>query len=62
MYDAICVRLGDTLHIPDDYVETLFNDMKLYPSEKQGKQKLLFILKSNKRERNSPRSVTPFET
>lgn len=36
VYNAIGVRLGDTLHIPDDYVKTLFNDMKLYPSEKQG--------------------------
>lgn len=46
VYDAIGVRLGDTLHIPDDYVKTLFNDMKLYPSEKQGNALYcIFIIK-----------------
>lgn len=36
VYNAICVRLGDTLHIPEDSVQALFNDMQLYPSKSQG--------------------------
>ncbi|VEN44012.1 unnamed protein product [Callosobruchus maculatus] len=35
VYNAICIRLGDTLHIPEDSVQALFNDMKLYPSKSQ---------------------------
>ncbi|XP_072390441.1 uncharacterized protein raw isoform X3 [Diabrotica undecimpunctata] len=35
VYNAICVRLGDTLHIPEDSVQALFNDMKLFPSKSQ---------------------------
>ncbi|KAJ8932967.1 hypothetical protein NQ314_014298 [Rhamnusium bicolor] len=35
VYNAICVRLGDTLHIPEDSVQALFNDMHLFPSKSQ---------------------------
>ncbi|XP_056632386.1 uncharacterized protein LOC130442363 isoform X3 [Diorhabda sublineata] len=35
VYNAICVRLGDTLHIPEESVQALFNDMKLFPSKSQ---------------------------
>ncbi|KAJ8917164.1 hypothetical protein NQ315_012656 [Exocentrus adspersus] len=35
VYNAICVRLGDTLHIPEDSVQALFNDMRLFPSKSQ---------------------------
>ncbi|XP_063909208.1 uncharacterized protein LOC135126914 isoform X2 [Zophobas morio] len=35
VYNAICPRLGHTLHIPEDSVQALFNDMKLYPSKDQ---------------------------
>ncbi|CAH1134535.1 unnamed protein product [Ceutorhynchus assimilis] len=35
VYNAICLRLGDTLHIPEDSVKVLFNDMHLFPSDTQ---------------------------
>lgn len=41
VYNAICPRLGHTLHIPEDSVQSLFNDMKLYPSKDQGKKKAI---------------------
>lgn len=36
VYNAICLRLGPTPHIPGDSVQALFNDMQLFPSKKQG--------------------------
>lgn len=51
VYNAICLRLGDTLHIPEDSVKALFNDMHLFPSDSQGnffytstKLKVLFYI------------------
>ncbi|KAG5893114.1 hypothetical protein JTB14_019317 [Gonioctena quinquepunctata] len=35
VHNAICERLGDTQHIPEDSVQALFNDMKLFPSKTQ---------------------------
>ncbi|KRT80909.1 hypothetical protein AMK59_6224 [Oryctes borbonicus] len=35
VYNAICGRLGSTLHIPGDSLQELFNDMHLYPSKPQ---------------------------
>ncbi|XP_044258408.1 uncharacterized protein LOC123007273 isoform X2 [Tribolium madens] len=35
VYNAICLRLGHTQYIPEDSVQTVFNDMQLYPSKDQ---------------------------
>ncbi|XP_060527281.1 uncharacterized protein LOC132702572 isoform X2 [Cylas formicarius] len=35
VYNAICLRLGDTSHIPEESVQALFNDMHLFPSDTQ---------------------------
>ncbi|XP_064212539.1 uncharacterized protein raw isoform X3 [Tribolium castaneum] len=35
VYNAICLRLGHTLYIPEDSVQSVFNDMQLYPSKDQ---------------------------
>ncbi|XP_074033390.1 NDT-like domain-containing protein raw isoform X4 [Leptinotarsa decemlineata] len=35
VHNAICGRLGDTSHIPEESVQALFNDLKLFPSKSQ---------------------------
>lgn len=40
VYNAICLRLGDTLHIPEASVKELFNDMHLFPSDTQVRKML----------------------
>lgn len=35
VFNAICVRLGHTVHIPENHLQAVFNELQLYPSKSQ---------------------------
>uniref|UniRef100_A0AAR5Q3L5 Nucleoside 2-deoxyribosyltransferase like protein n=1 Tax=Dendroctonus ponderosae TaxID=77166 RepID=A0AAR5Q3L5_DENPD len=58
VYNAICLRLGDTLHIPEDSVKALFNDMHLFPSDTQVTKMLQCARQYSKKNGSNPNGLT----
>ncbi|XP_050294260.1 uncharacterized protein LOC126734610 isoform X2 [Anthonomus grandis grandis] len=58
VYNAICLRLGDTLHIPEDSVKALFNDMHLFPSDTQVTKMLQCARQYSRRNGTNPNYLT----
>ncbi|KAK4883600.1 hypothetical protein RN001_006919 [Aquatica leii] len=54
VYSTICSRLGHTPHIPEDWVQTLFNDMRLYPSKSQVSEMLQCARQCGRRNGTTP--------
>ncbi|KAF5270421.1 hypothetical protein FQR65_LT05609 [Abscondita terminalis] len=54
VYSTICSRLGHTPHIPGDWVQTLFNDMHLYPSKSQVSEMLQCARQCGRRNGTTP--------
>lgn len=52
VFNAICVRLGHTVHIPEHSLETVFNEMQLYPSKAQVSAMLQCARQCSKRNGN----------
>ncbi|KAF5273422.1 hypothetical protein FQA39_LY07439 [Lamprigera yunnana] len=57
VYDTISGRLGHTPHVPEDWVQTLFNDMHLFPSKSQVSEMLQCARQCGRRN-----GATPFLT
>ncbi|XP_066159323.1 uncharacterized protein raw isoform X2 [Euwallacea fornicatus] len=58
VYNAICLRLGDTLHIPEASVKALFNDMHLFPSDSQVTKMLQCARQYSRRNGTNPNYLT----
>ncbi|XP_044758035.1 uncharacterized protein LOC123316119 isoform X2 [Coccinella septempunctata] len=52
VFNAICVRLGHTVHIPEQSLESVFNEMQLYPSKSQVSAMLQCARQCSKRNGN----------
>ncbi|KAF2879174.1 hypothetical protein ILUMI_26992 [Ignelater luminosus] len=54
VYSTICSRLGHTPYIPGDLVQTIFNDMHLYPSKSQVSEMLQCARQCGRRNGTTP--------